>query len=363
MDEQNNPVPTPAHVSGPSPMPSPFNAPTLRHTENLSHPTEEPAPALASAPATTTITSQATPSVAAPAYGTASGPVVVPAPVPVTEESTPESLPTVSEPIMTPMSTTQEPTNKQLPLVWVICAVVSLILLAFAAVFFISKEAVDTQADAYTNAVVAYVDKVHTDVDAANTASDAKAVLDADAANQPVLKNGFLSSFSEKYTKAKSLNVTVDSKMAEFTARINELAGVDAYINHNKANNAKMTEMTITMQSATVEADVVKAMDDVLVILEDTQATMDAAVFPSDLALAKVQLASVYSDEVKYWTAMIDARKAGDTAAYAAALASYTAAVSGESEPLDTVSAFYVTLAVERNALLEKLDSFHKDLL
>lgn len=349
MDEQNGITPTPARATNPTPVPSPFDAPTLQHVENLSPVQNEPVPVVVPVSAVE--------------------PVVTPSPVPVVEPQpvipAPVQSPTISAPAPAPNIFVSRPVEKQPSLLWLWITLAAIFIIGFtlSAVFFISKETVDKQADAYTTVIAGFVDKVHTDVNAAGTASEAKKALDTDAESQPVLKNGFLSSFSEKYTKAKSLKVTVDGKLKEFSDRIDELAGVDVYINHHKDNEVKKSTAAAAAQTATAKTDVTKAMGDVLTILKDDQSSIEKVVLPTELALAKVQLTTTFSDEVKYWTAMIDALKLNDAAAYSAALAQFTAAAGGESEPLDTINSYYYTLSVVRNDLLEKLDSFHKDLL
>ncbi|MEO5950036.1 MAG: hypothetical protein ABIQ04_01165 [Candidatus Saccharimonadales bacterium] len=347
MDEQKNITPTPAQFPEPTPVSPPE---TINASPSIEPAAYQPQPI---APAQE-FNASSTP---ANSVTTVSAPVISsftqPSPAPSQPIAAPESFPPVESPKK----------KSNLLWLWITIGVVFLLAVITAVLFFVSKQNADKVADDYTKSVSSYVDKIHTDVGASASASDAKKDLDNDLSKKPVLKTAFLSSFSDKYKKATELQKTVETQLGTFDAGINDLAGVDSYINHNKENYTKITTAISTIQSSSNETTVLSAMNDALSVMKDAQTSTESAVFPTELATTKTSLINAYKDETKYWQALIDARKAKDSTAYEAALKDFTTASDDESTALDTVNTYYYSLSTKRNDLLDKLDSFHKDLV
>lgn len=280
----------------------------------------------------------------------------------------------VADPVVTPtptipaqptVSVSGQPVQKKQNLLWlwIMIGVLTFLTIVAGLVLFVSKQSADQAASDYTKAAAAYVKTVHDKVEASSTASDAKKDLEESLKQEPALKAVFLSSLSNDYAKANALQKTVEVNVKEFTIGITGLAGIDAYIDKNQENYMKLAA-AINKTNSSPSIDVtIKAMDEALVILKSAEASTSDAQFPSELADTQKELVGVYKVQVTTWGTMIDAAKKSDSAAYRAAFDRFQTAADQETAIFDDINQFYYELSTKRQELLEKLDSFHKDLV
>lgn len=271
-------------------------------------------------------------------------------------------------PVMPPQPTVTVPAQpvqkkQNLLWLWIMIGVLSFLTIVAGLVLFVSKQSADQAASDYTKAATAYVKTIHSKIEASGTASDAKNDLDESIKQKPELKAVFLSSLSNDYAKAITLQKTVEVNVNEFTIGITELAGLDAYIDQNQENYAKLSAAISATNTSSSKSATLKAMDDVLVILKSAEASTNDARFPSELADAKKDLVAAYKAEVTNWGLMVVAANNNDSAAYSAAFEKFQAAADKESATFDDINEFYYELSTKRQELLDKLDSFYKDLV
>ncbi len=329
MDEHNNSTPTPDQV----PTPVALFQPTPE-TQNTYQ------PVTAFTPTSVPNSEQSVPTVPPT-------PAVSPLPNPV---------PSSFVPIQTPHK------KSNLLWLWITLGAVFVIVVIGAVVFFVSKQTADKVADDYTKSVSSYVDKIHTGAEVAANEADAKKAVDTEFSNKPTLKTTFLSNVSNKYSKAQELQKSVETNVSSFSGGIAELASVYAYVQHNEDNYKKITKAVNTVQSSSVDSIVVGAMEDVLGVLKDAQTSTEAVLLPTELTSAKKDLAAAYKGEVIQWSALLSARKAKNATAYNTAYTGFTNASRAESTALNKINSYYFELSTKRNDLLEKLDSFKKQI-
>lgn len=284
-------------------------------------------------------------------------------PMPVTVNPTVAPSPDV--PPQPTVTVPAQPVQKKQSLLWlwIMIGVLSFLTIVAGLVLFVSKQSADQAANEYAKAATAYVKAIHDKVEASGTASDAKKDLDESIKQKPELKAVFFSSLSNDYAKAITLQKTVEVNVNEFTIGITELAGLDAYIDQNQENYAKLSAAISATNTSSSKSATLKAMDDVLVILKSAEASTNDAQFPAELADAKKDLIAAYKAEVANWGLMVVAANNNDSAAYSAAFAKFQAAADKESATFDDINEFYYELSTKRQELLEKLDSFYKDLV
>ena len=285
-----------------------------------------------------------------------------------TSQPTPPLAPSVPTPVvsMVPPTATNVPPvaslqqgKRNLLWLWITIAIVVVAGIIAGVVLFTAKQSADKVAQDYTSASATYVKSVHDSVQNSDSIANAKTELEKSAKSKPVLKEVFLSELSGEYTKAKTLQTSVDKKVNDFSAGISELASIDAFITDNKEKYSDISSAVRVVKSAITKVSAIAAMEKVLTILEDAEKTTSETQFPTELAGTKKDIVAAYKAEVDSWKAMITALESDNSTAYGTAYDRFQLASDEESDGFVKVNRYYFDIPTKQRDLLKTLESSH----